>query len=158
EALTPRTPRMSMERFKQVAGLLLANSAHSRVGLEFHGGEPLLLPDEWFEEAVAYARGLARQHNKQVEFPLVTNGTLLTEERLRKLHGLGILLCMSVDGPPTINDQLRGGGLSVERAIRLFNAQRIHFGVLTVLSQVNYPRMDQVMNWFGEVGINNFRV
>src|SRR5262249_38482899 len=86
EALTPQTPRMSLARFKQVAGLLLANARQPQVGLEFHGGEPLLLPDEWFEEAVAYARSLARQFRKEVFFPIVTNGTLLTEERLLRLN------------------------------------------------------------------------
>jgi uncharacterized protein len=158
EAVTPRTPRMSMERFKQVAQLLLTHSRHSRVGLEFHGGEPLLLPDEWFEEATAYARGLARQYGKSVDFPLTTNGTLLTEERLLRLQRLGLLFCMSVDGPPNINDLLRGGGLALERAIRLFRKHRVHFGVLTVLSRSNYQRMNEVMDWFAEVGIDNFRV
>jgi uncharacterized protein len=158
EALTPKTPRMSLERFKQVAELLLANSTQHRVGLEFHGGEPLLMSDEWFEEAVAYARSLAKQYNKQVEFPLVTNGTLLTEERLLKLNQLGVLFCMSVDGPPNVNDLLRGGGLAVERAIRLFNKYKISFGVLTVLSKANYQRMGEVMDYFAKVGIDNFRV
>jgi uncharacterized protein len=158
EALTPRTPRMSLDRYKQVADLLLTNSRQPRVGLEFHGGEPLLLSDAWFEEAVAYGRALAQKHHKYVEFPLVTNGTLLTEERLLKLHNLGILFCMSVDGPPGINDKLRGGGAAVERAIQLFRKHKIHFGVLTVLSRANFARMGEVMDWFAEVGINNFRV
>ncbi len=158
EALTPRTPRMSIERFQQVARLLLGNSRQSRVGLEFHGGEPLLLPDEWFEEAVAYARGLAREHGKVVEFPLVTNGTLLTEERLQRLSRLGLLFCMSVDGPPALNDRLRGGGQAVARALELFRRYRISLGVLTVLSRANYQRMTEVMDWFAEVGIDNFRV
>jgi uncharacterized protein len=158
EAVTPRTPRLSIERFKQVARLLLANSRQTRVGLEFHGGEPLLLADEFFEEAVAYARSLAAQYGKEVEFPLVTNGTLLTEERLLKLHGLGILFCMSADGPPDINDRLRGGGAAVERALRLFRTHKIHTGVLTVLSRSNYRHMYEVMDWLADVGIDNFRV
>lgn len=158
EALTPRTPRMSMERFRQVADLLIANSRQPRVGLEFHGGEPLLLPDEWFEEAVAYARSLAQQHGKEVDFPMMTNGTLLTEERLLRLHHLGIRFCMSVDGPPDINDLLRGSGLAVERAVRLFNKHRIHCGVLTVLSKANCRRMDRVMEYFDDIGIRDFRI
>jgi uncharacterized protein len=158
EAVTPRTPRMALERFKQVARLLLANSRQPAVGLEFHGGEPLLLPDEWFEEAVAYARALARLHNKAVQFPLVTNGTLLTEERLLRLHGLGVLFCLSADGPPAINDRLRGGGAAVERALRLFRKHRIRCGVLTVLSRANYRHIGEVMDWFDDVGVDNFRV
>src|SRR5262249_47097085 len=119
---------------------------------------PLLLPDEWFEEAVAYARTVARANGKTVDFPLVTNGTLLTEERLLTLRRLGIRFCLSVDGPPNVNDLLRGGGLAVERAIRLFNEHRIPFGVLTVLSKANYQRMTEVMDYFVKVGISNFRV
>lgn len=158
EADTPKTPRMSIERFKQVARLLLVNTKQSSVGLEFHGGEPLLLADEFFEEAVAYARALAREHSKIVEFPLVTNGTLLTEERLLKLNRLGISWCMSVDGPPEIHDQARGSGRAVERAIGLFRKHGIHFGVLTVMSRANYNRMGEVMDWFDSVGINDFRI
>jgi uncharacterized protein len=149
---------MSIERFKQVAQLLLANLRQQRVGLEFHGGEPLLLADDWFQEAVGYARSLAARHQKAVEFPLVTNGTLLTEERLLRLHALGIVFCLSADGPPRINDELRGGGAAVERALRLFKRHRIPCGILTVLGRANYRKMGEVMDWFADVGTDAFRV
>ena len=158
EALTPKTPRMSMERFKQIARLLLENSQRPSVGLEFHGGEPLLMTDEWFAEAIGYARALAEQNDKSVEFPLVTNGTLLTEERLLRLHALGIRFCMSVDGPPEINDTMRGGGHAVKRAIELFRRHSIYTGVLTVMSRGNCNRMTEVMDWFRTMGIPNYRV
>jgi uncharacterized protein len=158
EALTARTPRMSLERFKQVAKMFLVNSRQPFLTLEFHGGEPLLLPDEWYEEAVAYAQALARQYNRTVQFPLMTNGTLLTEKRLLKLHNLGIVFGMSMDGPPDVNDRLRGGGHAVERAVRLFKKHRIDFGITTVLSRANCRRMDEVMTYFADVGVDNFRV
>jgi radical SAM protein with 4Fe4S-binding SPASM domain len=158
DALTPHTPRMSIERFKQVTRLLLANSRQQRVGLEFHGGEPLLLADDWFAEAVEYARALATRHHKTVDFPLVTNGTLLTEERLLRLHALGIVFCLSADGPPQINDELRGGGAAVERALRLFRRHGIPCGILVVLSRANYSRMGEVMDWFADAGIDALRV
>jgi uncharacterized protein len=158
DAITPHTPRMSIERFKRVAHLLLANSRQPTVSLEFHGGEPLLLADEWFQEAVGYARSLAARHNKVVEFPLVTNGTLLTEERLLRLHDLGIVFCLSADGPPVINDQLRGGGCAVERALRLCQRHRIPCGILTVLGRANFSKMGEVMDWFADVGAEGFRV
>jgi uncharacterized protein len=140
-----------------VAQLLLANSQQQQVGLEFHGGEPLLLTDDWFQEAVGYARSLASRHHKVVQFPLVTNGTLLTEERLLRLHALGIVFCLSADGPPRINDELRGGGAAVERALRLFKRHGIPCGILTVLGRANYNRMGEVMDWFADVGADAFR-
>src|SRR5262249_26318737 len=144
EAVTPKTPRMSLERFRQVARLLLANSRQSAVGLEFHGGEPLLLPHEGVEGAVAAARAPPPPYPEEGGFPRVTNATLRTEERLLRLHRLSITFCMSADGPPALNDAIRGGGAAVERALRLFRKHRIHTGVLTVLSRANCRQMDAV--------------
>ncbi len=158
EAETPKTPRMSMERFKQTARLLVANSRSPFVGMEFHGGEPLLLPDEWFEEAVAYGRALGEQHHKRVNFAFVTNGTLLTEERLVRLNKLSVHFCMSADGPPEINDSVRGGGHAVERALLLFRRLRIRHSVLTVMSRGNFRRMTQVLDWFKDIGVSDVRV
>ncbi len=158
EALTPKTPKMSIELVKQVAKLLIENSQSPYVGLEFHGGEPLLLPDEFFEEATSFARELARKHRKIVEFPIVTNGTMLSEERLLKLTRLGLQWCMSCDGPPDINDLLRQSGHAVQRAIELFQKHHIYTGVITVMSRANFNRMREVMDWFREVGVFDFRV
>jgi uncharacterized protein len=158
EAVTPQTPKMSLELFRHVADLLLANSESRHVGLEFHGGEPLLLSDEWFEEATGYARALAAKHHKSLELPLVTNGTMLTEERLKRLTGLGIRFCMSCDGPPEINDAHRGAGAAVERAIRLFQELHIYTGLICVLGPTNYARMTEVMEWFRGLGVRDIRV
>ena len=158
EAITPKTPKMAIERFKQVADLLILNSKGPFVGLEFHGGEPLLLSDDWFEEAVGYARKKAAENNKIIEFPLVTNGTMLTEKRLEKLLSLGIRFCLSCDGPPEINDVLRGGGERVERTFRLLDSKRVPFSVICVLTQANWNHMPEVMTWFGEVGVHDFTI
>ena len=158
EAVTPQTPKMSLQTFKLAARYLLENSASRKVGLEFHGGEPMLLPDEWFEEAVRFAAEVAKANGKIVEHPLVTNGTLLTETRLLKLRDLGIRFCLSVDGPPEINDKVRGSGTAVEKAIRLLQKHDVGFGVLSVLSRENASRMTEVMNWLQELGIEDFRI
>lgn len=158
EAITPKTPRMSIDQFKQVARLLVENSQQSHVTLEFHGGEPLLLPDEWYEEAVAYARGLARANRKQISFPILTNATMLTEERLLRLLKLGLCFSISIDGPPDLNDKVRGGSGAILRTLDAFRRHRVPFGVLSVMSRANYQHMGRVMDWFREVGIGQFRI
>src|SRR5204863_10013140 len=75
EADVPSTPRLSMERFKRIADLLITNSTVPLVMLEFHGGEPLLLSDEWYEEAIGYCAALGKRHGKTVQHPMQTNGT-----------------------------------------------------------------------------------
>lgn len=158
EADSPKTPRMAIERFRQIADLVITNSKHHFIGLEFHGGEPLLLPDEWFEEAVTYARELGRKHKKILSMPMVTNGTMLTKKRLQKILDLNIGLCVSCDGPPEINDELRGGGERLARALRLLQSRRVGKGVITVMTQSNWNRMPQVMDWFDDIGVKNFMI
>lgn len=158
EAAGPKTPKMAIERFKQIADLTILNSKSHFVGLEFHGGEPLLLADEWFEEAVTYARSLGREHKKIVDMPMVTNGTMLTEKRLNKLLDLKIRVCVSCDGTPEINDELRGGGERVARALNLLQERQVGKGVITVMTQSNWDRMPEIMDWFHEIGVNDFMI
>lgn len=158
EADSPTTPKMKLETYKKVARLLLENTVFPQVGLEFHGGEPTLLPDSWFEEAVGFASELAKRHGKFVSHPLQTNGTLLTEERAEKLLGLGIDIGFSIDGPPEINDKMRGAGRAVEKVIRRFKSRRRGFGCLLVLNRSNCNRMYEVMEYFRDLGIENYRI
>ena len=158
EADVPSTPRMSMEMFKHIADLLIKNSPAPRVGLEFHGGETLLLSDEWYEEATGYAAHLAKQCNKTVMHPMQTNGTRLTEARLEKLRSLGISIGISFDGTPEINDRHRMAGKKVEQTLKMLIRRRNSFGMILVLSQSNCKDMYQVMEYFRELGIPGFRI
>lgn len=158
ETVTPKTPMMSIELWKHVAKLVMENSTSRYIGLEFHGGEPLLLSDEWFAEASDYAFAMARKNRKLLDLPMVTNGTLLTEERLLKLERMGISFCISCDGPPEVNDILRGSGHAVQRAIRLFLDRGIDVGIMTVVSHANYSRMTDVMQWYRDLGVQSFGI
>jgi uncharacterized protein len=158
EADLPSTPRLSIERYKQIARLLIENSTSPLVALEFHGGEPLLLDDEWFKEAVSYAAALGKKHGKMVQHPMQTNGTRLTKERLELLLELGIQLGISCDGSPEINDRHRMAGKRVEKALQLLVERRAPFGLILVLSQSNCRDMYEVMEWFRAIGVPGFRV
>jgi uncharacterized protein len=89
---------------------------------------------------------------------MVTNATMLNEKRLQKMVDLGIRLCLSCDGPPEVNDELRGGGARVERALGVVRDQGVDKGVITVLSPANWNRMPSIMDWFAGVGVNNFMI
>lgn len=158
EADLPTTPRLSIERYRRIAELLIENSREREVVLEFHGGEPLLLDDEWFKEAVGYAAALAKKHGKTVEHPMQTNGTRLTEERLNLLLKLGIRIGISCDGSPEINDRHRMAGKRVEQALKLLIQRRVRVGLILVLSQSNCRDMREVMDYFRGLGLPAFRV
>ena len=158
DADLPSTPKMSMETFKRIADLLIKNSTSNEVGLEFHGGEPLLMPEEWMEEAVGYAQSLSRQHGKTCVHPMQTNGTKLTPERLAHLQKLGIQIGISFDGPPHINDRHRMAGKRVEQTLKMLIEKKVAFGLILVLSHSNCHEMAEVMEYYRSIRMPGFRV
>lgn len=74
------------------------------VTLEFQGGEPLL---NW--EVLAFLIKHARKFNvnKDLRIALVTNLTLLDEERMKFLKDFDVEICASLDGPKDIHDRNR---------------------------------------------------
>ena len=71
--------------------------------ISFHGGEPLLLPASYFDEAITLARCII----PEIEFGMQTNGVLLTQEYLDCFIKHGLRLGISLDGPKTVNDAHR---------------------------------------------------
>ncbi|MCA1949389.1 MAG: radical SAM protein [Treponema sp.] len=78
----------------------------------FTGGEPTLRPD--LEELIAYAR------TKNLVTNLVTNGTLITEERAQALKAAGLGSAqVSVEGPRAdVHDSLVGSHSSFDATLR----------------------------------------
>ncbi len=101
-------------------------------------------------------RDLAGKHSKEIKFPIATNGTLLPEDRLLKLHKMGIDFSMSCDGPPKIHNIMRGRGATVYKTKQLFKKHKIRCGIMAVISRGNYDKMKQVMDWYREQGIRSF--
>lgn len=156
DSLSTKAKKMSLETAKRSARLLIENSTYPSLWFNMHGGEPLLMDDEWIAEVVDYAKDLAKKNSKEIKFPISTNGTLLSEERLLKLRDIGIDFSMSCDGPPKINDLMRKRGKTVVQTYRLFKKHRIRVGIMAVISRGNYNRMKEVMDWYREEGIRAF--
>lgn len=153
---------MSLETAQQIARLLIENSRFPQVALHLYGGEPLLVDDHWIADFVGFARALGEQHGKEVIFPLSTNGTLLDEERMVRLHRLGIGFSISCDGPPQIHDACREGGARIHELFQAARSRNIPIGVVTTITRHNCDRMTEVMEYLREqaVGgmISNFVV
>lgn len=157
DAQKPTARRMDLSLYRDAVELLMRSTTVRRPEVEFHGGEPLLLRDDWFVEAVEIAEALAKKHDKSVVFRMVTNGLLLSDERIDRLCGLGIELCLSLDGPPDINDAHRGGGQLVEAAIRRLKAKGIPFATLMVISDANVLKMREVLDYFEGLGLTQIK-
>lgn len=93
---------------------------HSEFRMTFLGGEPLLYP-EGIELIVNYAKELAQQKKIQLQFVVVTNGTLLNDKNIALLKKMKANITISIDGDASINDQIRptkGGQGSTEKVVQ----------------------------------------
>ncbi len=113
--------------------------------ISFTGGEPLVRAD--IGQIIRHVKdsGLVCKLN--------TNG-MLVESRLDDLRRLD-LLQISVDGPPAVQDRLRGEGTSEKaaRAIKLARDAGIRVQLIACLTRDNVVRLDEVLDYGLEVGV-----
>lgn len=76
------------------------------IKIEFQGGEPLLNFD-LFKHVVIKAKEKNRTAKKDLSFALVSNLTLMTEERLKWIAEHNVKLSTSLDGPKQVHDANR---------------------------------------------------
>ncbi len=95
---------------------------HEIKQLQFFGGEPLLNP-----ELIDFVCGEIKSRHKKgaissiPSFGVVTNGTIASDECFHILEKHGINCTVSLDGPRSINDYLRGKG-TYDRVVRFLDA------------------------------------
>ena len=85
---------------------LALRTPSSALCIEFQGGEPLL---NWpvLKYVVGYALEANKRKNKNLKFSLVSNLTLMDEEKLRFLLDHNVNICCSLDGPEEIHNKNR---------------------------------------------------
>ncbi|GAB4052547.1 hypothetical protein GCM10028775_34310 [Catellatospora paridis] len=100
---------MSPSVIGQTASRIAEHAARhqlAEVTVVLHGGEPLLIGRERLHQIVACLRGRSAP-DVRVNVQVQTNGTLLTEDMLTELRGLGIRVGVSLDGSASTHDTHR---------------------------------------------------
>jgi sulfatase maturation enzyme AslB (radical SAM superfamily) len=118
--MTDSSTDMTEETARGVVDRIFAGPSPA-ITIEFQGGEPLA---NWpvVRFIVDYARTLNKTAGKSLWLNLVTNLSLLDEEKRDWLLKRGVNFCTSIDGPAELHDRNRpyGGGASHETAVRWF--------------------------------------
>lgn len=98
---------------------LAFQTPRSALTIEFQGGEPLV---NWsvLREAVRYARLKEKKTGKKLTLALVSNFSLMDEEKARFLLENEVSICTSLDGPEAIHNGNRtyGGGNSHKKTAK----------------------------------------
>jgi len=157
DALTGKPILMPIETFKNAVRTVLFPSKVPRVSVQFHGGEPLLASDEFFREAVAFCREELGERGKEVEFYIQTNLTRVDPQREALLKELQIGISFSLDGPPEINEEMRGGSRRILDNWRRMKANETGAGMICLIQPSNWDRMEEVIKFFDEEGMHHMR-
>jgi His-Xaa-Ser system radical SAM maturase HxsB len=96
---------MSKETAEKAVDIILASTNHF-VTIEFQGGEPLV-NFEVVKHVVEYALKKNADIGKRLEFTMVSNMALMTEEKLDFLLEHKVQLCTSIDGPEKLHNSQR---------------------------------------------------
>lgn len=85
------TAKNALDKFKKE---ILLNNEESIAQIILYGGEPLTNTKN-FNKIVGYARDIM----PDIKITLITNGTLLSEEKIKFLKKNNIIIGLSIDGP-----------------------------------------------------------
>jgi mycofactocin radical SAM maturase len=133
-----RRPR---ELTKQQSLALVDELADMQVfQIHFGGGEPFIYPGIW--------QVLERCKERELVMCVSTNGTLITQQRARRLAQLEpIYFQVSLDGgTPQTNDRIRGEGV-FKRALRgleLLATENLSLTVNSVLTRYSFAELDRL--------------
>ena len=91
-------------------------TTNPNVTIEFQGGEPLVA-FETIKHLIEYALAKNKTAGKRLEFTMVSNLSLMDEEKLQFLLKHKVQICTSIDGPEHLHDKQRKlPGLSAHKA------------------------------------------
>ncbi|MBQ6652896.1 MAG: TIGR04133 family radical SAM/SPASM protein [Prevotella sp.] len=152
---TVAQPDMPREDFLRVLDGIKEHTDPHKVFVIVTGGEPLLRPDLDEAGRAIYDRG----------FPwgIVTNGMLLTRERLDRLYHSGLhTVAMSLDGLEENHNWMRGHRESFRRADEALDAlvaeKRIIFDIVTCVTEHNFQEIPQLREYLVEKGVREWRL
>ena len=129
-----------MPREVALASLRMAAAS----GLPFHvqlaGGEPLLEP-----QLVAHLGQVIRKAGWPATVAIQTNGTLLDFDAIDILRRWDIRTGVSLDGPPVIQERVRGNARATFRGLYLLSSAGIPVRITSVLSRANVMHLGELI-------------
>ena len=126
---------------------LAENSAESQkvpLHVQLTGGEPTLVPD-LVEMACHQAKETAQRRSRPLSMAIQTNATALTPDLISLFKRFNIQVGVSLDGPPKVQESLRGKAALTLRGLQLLESERIPFRVTTVVSHDNVAHLHRLM-------------
>lgn len=145
---------MPLADFLSVLDDLATHMEPQRVLVITTGGEPLVR-----HNIIECGREITR---RGYTWGMVSNGMLLTEEKLDQLIGAGLkTIAISLDGFAEDHNWMRGHPLSFDRAVSAIKAltrRHITWDVITCINQRNIGHLEEFMKFLLSIGVRQWRI
>jgi len=115
--------------------------------IQLTGGEPTLVPD--LIDMIGYKSQIMK---KQPHLAIQTNGTLLTPALITLFKKFNIQVGLSIDGPPEIQEELRGSSDRSLRGMVMLEEAGQDFRVTSVISNKNVHDLDRLVLFLASFG------
>jgi len=118
--------------------------------IQFAGGEPML-NFKLIREIIGYVKKMGYK----CVFQMQTNGTLIDEKIATEIKDMRINIGVSFDGPPSINEMLRGGTRSALEGIQNLARAKVMINLNAAVTAVNIARLPELLDlalYLGNVG------
>lgn len=118
-----------------------------RIDLTFHGGEPLIAGQRWYERNLPILRA---RFGDRVKLHAQSNLWLLDDTYCAVLKEHGVSLGTSLDGPEHINDRQRGQGYFARTMTGIETAGRFGLspGVICTFTRRSVPHYREIFDFF----------
>lgn len=148
------TPDMPAEDFLKAVDQVLPHVDPHKLMVIISGGEPLVRKD--LEEVGK------ELHRREMPWGMVSNGLLLTPERLQSLMAAGLTaMTISLDGMEEDHNWMRGNPSSFQcaiRAINLLSQTRLAWDVVTCVNRRNVKYLPALRQLLITVGVKHWRL
>lgn len=151
--------RMSVDTVRAtVARLSEGPYVKTSMLVNWHAGEPLVLPPEFYSQRIPLFGSLEAAGAK-IEHSLQTNAMLVNDAFCKLFHEYEIKIGVSIDGPAFIHDAqrlTRSGKGTHSRCIdgvKRLQDRQVPFNVICVLSDLSVRHPDEMYEFFRDLGV-----
>jgi uncharacterized protein len=124
-----------------------------RITFIWHGGEPLLVKKDFYEDAINF-QVKNQKKDQHVVNNIQTNAILLSKEWIDFFQKNNFNISASLDGPCEIhnlhraNSSLKDSFRSVMKSINLLKSENVKFGLLAVVTKDSADNVKEIYNFF----------
>ncbi|MFZ7120850.1 MAG: radical SAM protein [Eubacteriaceae bacterium] len=110
--------------------------------IQFAGGEPMMNYD-----LICKVYEYVKKSRYDALFQMQTNGTLIDRERAKRIKEMKIAIGVSLDGPPTINEWLRGKTKQAVEGIQVLAKEEIMVNINSVVTSKNVNELPELADF-----------